>query len=385
MPDGSPWPKVSIVTPSYNQGQFIEETIRSVLLQGYPNLEYIIMDGGSTDESVAVIRKYAPWLAHWVSEPDGGQSEAINKGFAQATGEVIAWLNSDDFYEPEVFSQAVAFFTHHLTCYLLYGDCHLVKETGEFLGLNFCRDYDRALLLERNFISQPTAFFRRETLGLVGMLNESLHYCMDLDLWLRIAYKGLGIQRLKLVLANYRLEANTKTVAEPTGFWQEKIPFIEAYIAQDEGLTEHQIERIRRHLHYMAGVAYCEAKAMDIASAQAHLAIAFQGNQLPAYDDVSTLAEELVTFSYGKLKDRSLNEQDMFLSRFFSVMPEKLPIKRLIQTQVITIQTFAAYKQKQMQEVRHRGRQVLRVSSSARRNVGLWKIVLKAHLMKAGG
>src|SRR5213592_2149932 len=98
-PDGYPWPRISIVTPSYNQGQFIEETIRSVLLQGYPNLEYIVIDGGSTDESIAILRKYEKWIAHWVSERDKGQSEAINKGFAQATGEIFAWLNSDDVYE----------------------------------------------------------------------------------------------------------------------------------------------------------------------------------------------------------------------------------------------------------------------------------------------
>src|SRR5665811_68289 len=95
-PDGSSWPPITIITPSYNQGQFIEETIRSVLLQGYPNLEYVIIDGGSSDGSLEVIQKYSPWLAHWVSEPDGGQSQAINKGFARAHGEVIAWLNSDD-------------------------------------------------------------------------------------------------------------------------------------------------------------------------------------------------------------------------------------------------------------------------------------------------
>ena len=100
QPDGTPWPRISIVTPSYNQGQYIEETLRGVLLQGYPNLEYIVMDGGSTDGTVDILRKYAPWLAHWTSEPDRGQAHAINKGMASATGAIGAYLNSDDYYLP---------------------------------------------------------------------------------------------------------------------------------------------------------------------------------------------------------------------------------------------------------------------------------------------
>ncbi|GAI34604.1 unnamed protein product, partial [marine sediment metagenome] len=107
LPDGSLWPRVSIITPSYNQGQFIEETIRSVLLQGYANLEYIIMDGGSTDDSVEIIRKYEPWLTYWVSEPDRGQAHAIDKGFARSTGEILAWLNSDDTYLPGAIAKSV--------------------------------------------------------------------------------------------------------------------------------------------------------------------------------------------------------------------------------------------------------------------------------------
>ena len=103
MPDGRPWPRISVVTPSFNQGQFIEEAIRSVLLQGYPNLEYIIVDGGSTDALIDIIRRYTPWISSWFSERDDGQSDAINKGLGVATGEIVSWLNSDDLVTPDAF------------------------------------------------------------------------------------------------------------------------------------------------------------------------------------------------------------------------------------------------------------------------------------------
>src|SRR5262249_38814525 len=116
MPEGQPWPRVSIVTPSYNQGSFLEETIRSVLLQGYPNLEYSVIDGGSTDESVEVLRRYEPWLTRWVSEADAGQSAAINLGFLPATGDVFGWLNSDDVYEPGALAHAATYLARTPQC-----------------------------------------------------------------------------------------------------------------------------------------------------------------------------------------------------------------------------------------------------------------------------
>jgi glycosyltransferase involved in cell wall biosynthesis len=150
--------RVTVVTPSYNQAQFLEETIRSVLLQGYPNLEYIIIDGGSTDGSVEIIRKYEKHLSDWVSEPDRGQSHAINKGFARATGEYIAWLNSDDVYEPGIIANAVAWFAEHPECDMIYSDCALVDEAGEPMGSHYIQDYSWEILLEGDCIPQQTVF-----------------------------------------------------------------------------------------------------------------------------------------------------------------------------------------------------------------------------------
>lgn len=131
MPDGTAWPRVSIVTPSYNQGQFIEETIRSVLLQGYPNLEYIIMDGASTDCSVEIIRKYEPWLAYWVSEKDKGQTVAINKGWHHSTGEVLAYLNSDDTLEPDAVVRAVTALEQDSQSDFVFGSCNLIDHSSK--------------------------------------------------------------------------------------------------------------------------------------------------------------------------------------------------------------------------------------------------------------
>ena len=125
---------ISIVTPSYNQDRYIEETIRSVLLQDYPQIEYTIVDGGSTDNTVSIIRKYEDQLSWWVSEKDQGQTDAINKGFARAKGDILAWINSDDTYEPGVFTAAVKYFREHPNVGMIYGDCNYINESGSVIG-----------------------------------------------------------------------------------------------------------------------------------------------------------------------------------------------------------------------------------------------------------
>jgi glycosyltransferase involved in cell wall biosynthesis len=186
MPDGSPWPKISIVTPSYNQGQFIEETIRSVLLQGYPNLEYIIIDGGSTDGSVEIIKKYEPWLTYWVSEKDRGQSHAINKGFARATGEIMAWLNSDDIYAPEALNKvAKALYGKKRT--LLVGASISTNNPDRLEGKLDCRHPSWSeLLYDVKTFPQPSVFWTRDLWEQTGGLDEDLDLVMDYDLWLRM-------------------------------------------------------------------------------------------------------------------------------------------------------------------------------------------------------
>src|SRR4030095_840430 len=163
--DGSAWPRVSVTTPSYNQGQFIEETIRSVLLQGYPDLEYIVIDGGSTDETLEIIRRYEPWLTYWVTEPDHGQTHAINKGWMRATGEILAYINTDDCYLDRTITTAAHEFCATSNVGMVYGSAIVVDEAGNQLRTWEARPFDvKTMLTAGNIVPQPAAFFSRDAL-----------------------------------------------------------------------------------------------------------------------------------------------------------------------------------------------------------------------------
>jgi len=207
------FPRISIVTPSFNQGKYLEQTILSVLDLDYSNLEYIIIDGGSTDESVEIIKKYADRLTYWVSEPDRGQSHAINKGFARITGEIVTWINSDDYYEPLVFEKIAAVFLANPQMKILMGDCNLVDENGVLFASVINHERGARELkrywVEYSIPTQPAIFFKRELLGEFGLLDESLHYSMDYDLWMRFAQKNTFFHS-DITIANYRFHPAAK-------------------------------------------------------------------------------------------------------------------------------------------------------------------------------
>ena len=216
-------PLVSIVTPSYNQAPFLEETIQSVLSQDYQPLEYIIVDGGSNDGCLEIIQRYADRLAWWVSEPDRGQTDAINKGFARARGEVLAWLNSDDTYLPGAVAEAVAAMQAHPEAGLVYGDANLIDEHGRVIGKFPARqtDYRR---LRRGYvhIPQQAAFFRADLWKQVGPLDPTFYFAMDYDLWVRLARVGPLIYTPRL-WANFRLHGAGKSVVSDERCWPEML------------------------------------------------------------------------------------------------------------------------------------------------------------------
>lgn len=185
-----PLPLVSIITPSYNQADYIEDTIRSVLAQEYPNLEYIIVDGGSTDGSEEIIEKYTDQLSWWVSEPDNGQADAINKGFRRARGEVVAWLNSDDLYLPGAISEAVAALQANPDLGMVFGDAITIDPPGSPINKLVFGNWGLPDLMRFHIICQPAVFMRRSALEQAESLNENFHYMLDHHLWLRIASYG---------------------------------------------------------------------------------------------------------------------------------------------------------------------------------------------------
>lgn len=211
--DGCLWPKVSIVTPSYNQGQFLEETVRSVLLQGYPNLEYLIMDGGSTDDSVAIIRKYEPWLTAWVSEPDEGQTNAINKGWQLATGEAVTWLNSDDILSPGMLAITAKALFDDSEVEFVYGNVNVIDGGSKFKRIAYSKPFvpEKIIIQGHNPALQPGFLMKRLLLERVGWLDESMHFCMDFDYWARLALVGVKAVYLNKVLASFRQHTDTKT------------------------------------------------------------------------------------------------------------------------------------------------------------------------------
>jgi glycosyltransferase involved in cell wall biosynthesis len=222
MPDRSEWPRLSIITPSYNQGKFLEATIRSVLLQGYPNLEYIIIDGGSTDQSVEIIKKYEKYLFYWHSRKDRGQADAINQGLEKSSGDILGWINSDDVYVKGAFYKIVKAFHSHPDCIVVHGNRILINAVGQVTGWVCLPPFDPKTLVYN--VCSETAFWQRSAMKEAGILNSSLQFAIDLEFFGRLYQYGKFL-KLNDYLGYFRCYPETKSATI-------------AHIGQEEAVRE---------------------------------------------------------------------------------------------------------------------------------------------------
>jgi glycosyltransferase involved in cell wall biosynthesis len=280
---------VSIVTPSYNQAPFLEQTIRSVLEQDYPRIEYMVVDGGSTDGSVDIIKKYAKILESdselsvqnqasalqnhsidwWISEKDNGQGEAINKGLSRAKGEIIAWLNSDDYYLPNAASSAVKVFEQNPDAVLLYGDMLAVDENRQTINVLKYKQLSLEDLLRFQIIGQPAVFMRRDAYERAGGLDTTFHFMLDHHLWIRIAQQG-KILHVPQVWAAARYHAQAKNRRVPVEFGREAFRILDWMKMQPdlaESLT--RVERAARASAYRVNARYFLDAGQSLSSLRA--------------------------------------------------------------------------------------------------------------------
>lgn len=238
-------PKITIITPSYNQGHYIEETIQSVVNQEYPNLEYIVMDGGSTDNTVEILKRYDGDIK-WFSEKDNGQSDALNKGLRMATGDIVAFINSDDYYEPNSLLTIGHLFTKSPKVDWVTGRCHNIDQSGKkirrFIGLY--KDFwlnlkSYKVLLVLNYISQPATFWRKEVLEKIGFFDEGLHYSMDYDYWLRVG-KEYRLHFVNKYLANFRIHPTSKAGSSARGQFDASLEIAKSYTTSPFLLSLHK-------------------------------------------------------------------------------------------------------------------------------------------------
>ncbi len=271
------WPLVSVVTPSLNQGKFIGETIMSVLSQEYPFIEYVVVDGGSTDQTLPILHSFSARLC-WISEPDEGQSQAINKGWRMTRGEIVTWLNADDVLAPGAIRQAVeALLASGERVAGVYGNCTYIDENGQPKAAYPARsfDYTSLVMLTENFIPQPGTFLWRTWIERVGMLDETLHYVMDYDLWLRL---GMYTQLLyiPLEMSRTRLHNDAKTLTSAPRFGAELARMFIRLVAHPDfpySLRPHRTVILRNAFIHAA--SYCFWGG-DTRSARYYLSSAWQ-------------------------------------------------------------------------------------------------------------
>ncbi|MDQ6670160.1 MAG: glycosyltransferase [Chloroflexota bacterium] len=267
--------RIAVVTPSHNQGEFIERTIRSVLDQNYPDLEYVVCDAESGDATPAILEAYADRL-QIIREPDRGQADAVNKGIRVTSGDVIGWLNSDDVYYPGALATVAGFFGDHPDVDVLYGDADFIDAWGAVIGRYYTRAWDAERLKERPFLCQPAVFFRRRMVDRFGLLDEQLQYTLDYEYWLRLAAGGAHFAYLPVTLAGARLHSATKTRNGRLKLHAELHPMLKRYVRKvpDGWILSHT----QAHLQDTPGLSFSTPLAFALAVAGTSLRLSLELN-----------------------------------------------------------------------------------------------------------
>ena len=371
-------PAVAIVTPSYQQAEFLEETIRSVLLQGYPNLSYAVMDGGSTDGSLAIIQKYAQWLEAWVSEPDGGQAAAIDKGFQRIRGEVLAWLNSDDVFEPGAVWTAVYELRRNPRAVLVYGDAEKIARDGTRLGRVLeVRTCDRQFLLaEDNAIAQPSAFFRRAAYDAAGKLDHTLFWALDYDLWIRLTDQGALIY-LPRTLSQTRLYPEAKTSSRTPAMFDEIRAVAERYGGR--GLPAEMAVVLE---FTMMPSAISALRAGDLSSALPRLASVL--DHVPAWRSETRLAQVLAGLAWRRVSEAGEDSQAAlhWIGQICHGLPDRFVAPRRLERQVRGLLyealAFRGYRLGRTGEVLGYAARAIAQDHRRAANRGLWSITIRS-------
>lgn len=308
MPNGSRWPRISIVTPSYNQGQFLEEAIRSILLQGYPNLEYILIDGNSNDNSIEIIKKYEQYFSYWVSEPDKGPTDAISKGWQRASGDILAYLNSDDGYLPNALATIALAFQQNQGVRIICGNELKINKEGFIVGKSDIKEVNYLSLLNLNFIPQPATFIKREVLELSGSIDSKIKYIFDFELWLRVS-RSEPVQCIPNLLAFTRLHKNTITLTRRPEIGRELVSVIEREIINHPSLTELEAQQILFKVNHLAMSLHLEGKKNIEAAKYALEAVCLAPSLSLKLYIIKQFFKDLVSSSTQPPKDRDSSSE----------------------------------------------------------------------------
>jgi hypothetical protein len=376
IPNGQFWPLVSVVTPSYNSVLYIQEAIQSVLQQDYPNVEHIVIDGESTDGTVGLLRKYAH--LRWISEPDKGQAEAVNKGFRMAEGEIIGWLNADDTYTPGAIEAAVRHLALRPEVGIVYSDCNWIDSEGNPIGRYRAQPYSLRNLVEGGgLIHTPAVFWRRALFDVVGYLNPNLHYSLDNDFWLRACPADNPLY-IDYALANFRRSAGSKTTSRVTEFGPELTEiYLRAFNTEpyQTELSPAEKQQTLGRSYWTSGIIMCQNG--EVGRARPYLETAIN-----LYGILSSPKSAVGPILFGFLGKQPLPEETVRQTLSLLPLPaESYPwFERLVWQEYYAACFFLAYSAGNLVAVRANGMRAIRARPSWLTHRGFMSLWLESLL-----